>query len=336
MFRSYQSKYRAKRWLRLLLLLLGILLLLCLLRVIYLQRYLVYGEDGVHLDYGSHTTPGLPRDPAAQDEDYILLQEGTGSPEGTAPTGQSLPRYEGYYLTAGQVLSADVRAQVLAAADEGCTLLINMKTDTGKFLYNTALKDAQRAAADLAAIEAWVAALKEKGVRLIGQVPAFADSAYALADYGHSLSIAGGALWMDSNGSYWLDPAAPETAEYLAQTARELQQLGFAEVVFSDFRFPDSSTLRYEGDGNEALLTAAGSVLRKLEASSLSVSFRSPREDVLLQSARLYFSAESGSEAVSAGKQYRDHLTGGDAQLVFLTASRDTRFQPYSLLRPFE
>ena len=335
---SYQSKHRVRRVLRILAVILAVLLLFCICRFFYLQRFLVYDETGVHLDYGGQpqltpdeTPPSLPRD------ELILIQDGTvGTVEGTH--GGGLAAYKGVYITAGQLIDEEFRASVADGLSNANTVMLDMKTSTGKFLYNTAIAGADKANTDLQAIETLISQLTGRSnLTVIARVPAFQDSAYALTDYSQSLAIKNGALWIDQAGSYWLDPAGKDVPDYLISTARELVSLGFDEVVFDNFQFPKSDYIHYTGEvsGLDAAYAAAQNVRQRLATFNIPVSFISDDIRITTLSHRAYIAAQTGNQVLDTVKTFADFLGGDDARLVFLTASHDTRFNPYSILAPF-
>ncbi len=336
---SYGAKRRIRKVLQVILLTLVLLLLLCILRAIYLQRFLVYDENGVHLDYSGVNTSPLPDEDAPPDEDFVLKQDAAvGTVEGVDTTTET-PPLKGYYITASQLLSDERRSVVLDALEGAGCVMLDMKTATGKFLYHTALANTQKASADLDAIEALVRELAgRKDLTLIARVPAFQDSSVALSDFSQALPIKNGALWIDWDGSYWLDPAGKDVADYLVSIARELTALGFHEVVFQNFHFPVSVNIHYNRDvsGAEAALSCAETVARRLQTYGIAASFQSDDIAIEALSARAFLEAETGMEAVEKAKARTAFLDGDDGKLVFLTDSRDTRFQPYGKLAPLE
>ena len=120
---------------------------------------------------------------------------------------------------------------------------------------------------------------------------------------------------------------------YLAQIALELRALGFDEVVFDQFLFPDSTGYRFSSDRQEALSTAANTLSNTCGASYFAVSFVSRSSFQLPEGrSRLYLSdVQAGSVAAVAG-----NVTVPDTaiNLVFLTEVHDTRYDVYSVLRP--
>jgi len=336
---SYGAKRRIRKAVQIILLVLALLLLLCILRAIYLQRFLVYDENGVHLDYSGVNTSPLPDSTAPDDGNFVLKQDSTvATVEGMEETTET-PLLKGYYVTSAQLISDERRPAVSDALEGANCVMLDMKTATGKFLYHTALANTQKASADLNAIEALVRELAgRKDMTLIARIPAFQDSSVALSDFSQALPIKNGALWIDWDGSYWLDPAGRDVADYLVSTARELKALGFDEVVFQNFHFPVSVNIHYTRDqsGDEAARACAETVARRLETYGITASFQSTDPAIEALSARAFLPAETGVEAVEMAKERTALLDGDDGRLVFLTDSRDTRFQPYGKLSPLE
>jgi hypothetical protein len=217
--------------------------------------------------------------------------------------------------------------------------MVEMKTDTGKFLYPTDLEGGARANADVAAVASAIGELsKTAGLQVIAKVPAFSDSAYALQDYNHSLAVRSGALWMNENGSYCLDPYSKDTVEYLVATARELYALGADEIVFDGFSFPKSENIIYKRDisGEEAVKNAAEEIAERLSLWGIPVSFISDDSQVTALSYRVFESGKAGADVVDTAEELAELVGEEKGKLVFLTASRDTRFEGYSILAPLE
>ena len=182
----------------------------------------------------------------------------------------------------------------------------------------------------------WLDWLSQHGYYLIAEVPAFCDTAFALANPAAALPLSSGALWMDSNGCYWLDPASETVMIYLKQIARELSSRGFREVVFSDFRFPASNSISYHSEKSGAELTqdAAQELTTFFSGSNLMISFET--DDTAFPAdvctGRLYIRDVDGSKIEKFAQAYgsAENLT----ELVFLVNSKDTRFDERAVLRP--
>ena len=92
--------------------------------------------------------------------------------------------------------------------------------------------------------------MTNRNLYLIAAVPAFRDRAYGLEHTNIGLPYIGGngALWLDEQSCYWLNPGKNGTINYLDQIAEELEIMGFDEILFTDFRFPETDQLRSRED----------------------------------------------------------------------------------------
>ncbi len=332
---SYSAKLYLKKILRITALVLVVLILLIAGRFIYVQRFLVYDENGVHLEYSSQISTKPADSENLPDGEFILEQEEVRSETIETPIVGELPVLSGLYLTASQLLDEETRTAAANLPDTVNAVMLDVKTATGKFLYTTSLPGTDCTDTDLTGFITDLA--KRSNLTLIARLPAFRDNAHALMDFSQALPIRGGALWMDASGSYWLDPAGSDVPSYLIEQARELFSLGFDEIVFDDFGFPNSVNIVYESSiaGSDAVLAAAQTVSQQLEAYNIPVSFVSSDSEVTKLSARAFIPAETGDLVSQTAKDYSLLLPGSNARLVFLTPSRDTRFENYSVLSPF-
>ena len=217
-----------------------------------------------------------------------------------------------------------------------CAVLLQLKSTFGNFYYSSSIDGAELADVDTAAVDSLIDWLSQHGYYLIAEVPAFCDTAFALANSAAALPLSSGALWMDSNGCYWLDPASETVMIYLKQIARELSSRGFREVVFSDFRFPASNSISYHSEKSGAELTqdAAQELTTFFSGSNLMISFET--DDTAFPAdvctGRLYIRDVDGSKIEKFAQAYgsAENLT----ELVFLVNSKDTRFDERAVLRP--
>lgn len=332
---SYSAKLKLKKYALVAGAVLAAILIFYVGRIVYLQRFVVYDESGVHLDYSGQVSAKPNVDNELPLGDFILEQEAAAGENIEAPVQGQLPALSGVYLTAKQLMEEENRRVLPAMLENADALMLDMKTLTGRYLYATALPGTERTDTDLTSLISELS--KQPNLTLIARVPAFSDSAHALTDFSQSLPIRGGALWMDKNGSYWLDPAGADVPNYLIDLARELYAIGFDEIVFDGFSFPQSSNIVYNRDitGEEAAYQAAAAIAEQMALYEIPVSFVSTDADITALSARAFIPAETGDLVSELAREYSAIIQGSDAQLVFLTASRDTRFETYSVLSPF-
>ena len=109
--------------------------------------------------------------------------------------------------------------------------------------------------------------------------------------------------------------------------------MGFNEVVFDQFIFPDSKGYRLSGDKQEALNTAAATLAENCATDYFAVSFVSTTDLVVpTRRSRLYLKDVEASYVDNAASQVI--LADPAIHLVFLTEFHDTRYDTYGVLRP--
>ena len=110
--------------------------------------------------------------------------------------------------------------------------------------------------------------------------------------------------------------------------------MGFDEVVFTDFCFPPTEDILYEGDKLAVLNDTAAHLAYNLATEDFCVSFLCNEEGFVLPEGRtrLYRSKVDASMAQAVAES----LTVPDAaiNLVYLTDVGDTRFDAFGVLRP--
>ena len=333
---SYHTKMRLRKALRILgiLCLIGLVLWICWL--IWLQRYVVFTRDGVTFDFDrstlhlEHKEPG-PQETEATTAVEILFQD---APQET----QDLSPLNGVYVDTDLLQAGpDTLAGQLSALEPGTAVLLDVKSKFGNFYYTTSLSGAtQSDTVDCAAMDRLIQTLQERGCYLIARLPAFRDSAFAQANPTAGLALSSGALWTDDEQCYWLDPASQAVTANLMQICRELQDTGFDEVVFTDFRIPDSGSIVYTAAASkDEILRQAAQQLASCAGQVFTVSFTgSPDFPLPAGQTRLYLENVAPEQAAATAE--KTSVSDARTQVVFLTTSRDTRFDEYGALRRLE
>ena len=335
---TYRTRRKLKRGI-----ITGIIVALALTLVwvcwlVWVDRYVSYTRDGAviefSLDSQSFGEGTLAQPPAKEDPVSIYYNDGSDA----IGLDLSLRQMGGYYITADMLAGdLDTIRATIAALPVGSTVLMEVKNIKGQFYYGTQITDAPLATnVDTTAVDDLIEDLSTRNLYLVASVPAFRDRNYGL----HNTSIGipfiggGGALWLDSSNCYWLDPAKARTLDYLTKIANELRMRGFNEVLFTDFCFPDSDQLDYNGDKVNAILTAAEKLVDSCAKERFAVSFMATGSSVqsVEGRSRLYFTGVEGDEAANVAARYTP--ANPAAQLVFMTDSYDTRFDEYCVLRP--
>lgn len=334
---SYRNKRRAKLALAVVGAAVLVLLLVCLFRFVYLQRFLVYTPEGVQLNYDQDLQSGrVSREEADPDAFPVTILPPSDSVAASA-ANEEMRQLSGFYVTTDMLLDVPAVMEALEEQESVSALLLEMKSIYGNFYYASTLPGAVQSSADISAVSALLEQLTAgEDLYLIAGVPAFSDNNFALANQPYGLPLSSGALWMDSNGCYWLDPLEEEVQNYLVSIAMELSNMGFDEVVFEDFMVPDSSNIvyDYEGTRDEAAAQAAQAIYAALGNYPIRVSFGTSSALVAQSADRVYLQASDGSAVAGMVESIQESLEDPSVQVVFLTASRDTRFEGYGILRP--
>ena len=72
---------------------------------------------------------------------------------------------------------------------------------------------------------------------------------------GRGLKNTGGYIFYDGNNSLWLDPAKPSAREYVCALAKEIAELGFDELLLTDFGYPTVGKINKINYNTELSLT---------------------------------------------------------------------------------
>ena len=306
--------------------------------IVWLDRHIVYTRDGALLDFSlteesfGEGTLALP----PENEVHASVYFDVGEEE--QDMAAVMTRLDGYYITADMLVDdIDTVRAAVSVLPVGSAVMVELKSIKGNFYYSTQLDGAKTVQdVDIEAIDRLIADMNERNLYTIATVPALRDRAYGLSHSANGLPYlgGGGALWLDDQNCYWLNPGKSGTQSYLQNIAAELRDLGFDEVLFSDFRFPNTSELDYSGDKVENLQKAAQALVEKCTTDTFALSFLASDSTVGAVSgrSRLYLEGVEASETASTAAKYETEDPG--AGLVFITDSYDTRYEEYGVLRP--
>ena len=340
--------YRVRRGLQRFFVTVGILALLTVIAlaiwVLWLSRYVIYTDDGAKLDFSlsfDYSKGEIATPPSTVSSVPVIF----GSTDETidAPNHQ-LTQLSGYTITTDMLKDqlGDVKA-ALETIPAGSAIMLDVKNLRGEFYYTSSL-GRNPEGMDTEAITQLIRDLDKKGHYLIARIPAFRDFWYFIDDqttrvpYGLPKVNGTGSLWEDKSVKnmmhYWFNPASSGTQNYLVQIVRELNSLGFDEVLFSDFRFPNTEGIRFEGDKTEALNKAAKTLVQACASDTFTVSFIGNHFTLPEGRCRLYMENVAAVDIVQLLPTL--NLEETDTRLVFLTDLMDTRYDDYGVLRPLE
>lgn len=249
-YSSYRG--RGSKW-KVLTAILLVLVIAVAASIIYLQQYVVYSSDGSRqIDLPWRTEGKTPPPPADQGEgpaggvDVIVQEPEDPAPKETAAF--SIPAQ-----TLRQTVWSEYNTRFLEGPSSGTynAVAVRLKTSNGKIYFHSA--NAVSGAADIAdkpgedpeetAVTLGLITSRE-GLHTIAMMACLQDFKAANANVeAWGLKNTGGYIFYDGNNSLWLDPAKPGAREYVCALAREIAELGFDELLLTDFGYPTAGKI---------------------------------------------------------------------------------------------
>jgi len=313
--------------------------------LVWLNRFVIYTPGGAQLDFDlPDTFPSgqLAQPPAAEETVDVEYGEGleTTDPQDSPQWGA----FSGTWVTLKQLTEQfDTVKAELAELPDGSVVMLDLKTYKGEFLYSSSMGPGTKTPTQ-AQVDSLLADLKARGFRLIASVPAFPEYAYFMADqvnwsrneHGLPKKNGNGSLWKDEkNSCYWLNPTSEPALTFLVQIVTELRSMGFSEVVFSAFQLPQTDQIRFVGSWEDAINKAADALVKACASENFTVSFIGT-EDLKLPAGRCRLYLKNVAAADIHDVASRIPTENPNAQLVFITDLKDTRFEEYGVLRPLD
>lgn len=304
---------------------------------VWMQRFVVYTrESGAVLDFQAEALP-LDGQEALPPEENMEISIHYNEGEDKVNVSTELAQMNGYYLDAGTMIKDPEGAwETIQKLPVGTAVLLDVKSIVGTFYYSTATGRPLSDTADISGMDELIANLRSSGYYTIARVPALRDREFGIDNTRAGLPTSGGYLWMDSEGCYWLNPTKEDTLTYLMKIATELRDLGFNEVLFDEFRFPNTKKIVFKEDKTLALTETAQTLVSSCATDYFAVSFVSDGTWTPPSGrARIYMEGIEDPAMIPEATQNLV-LTSPAIRLVFLTSNLDTRFETYSVMRPIQ
>lgn len=123
-------------------------------------------------------------------------------------------------------------------------MVIDVKNDTGRVTYPTAIKQAQELNAGTSVIipnlQEKLKDLKSRNIYTIARIVVFKDPLLAAQVPDYAIHRKNGGIWKDPKGVAWVDPYHEEVWKYNIAVAKEAAAMGFDEIQFDYVRFPEN------------------------------------------------------------------------------------------------
>lgn len=299
----------------------------------WLGRYVVYDREGARFDM-DRSSLEIQGQPMREQEDLPTVDVFYNEGENAIVNASDMKRLTGYYISTKD-LEADItviRPQ-LEALESDTPVMIDVKSIYGAVYYDSNVSEYRNSAISTSAMEDLLNYMNSRGLYTIARLPAFRDYNFGLNNVEYGLPTAGGYLWMDSSYCYWLNPASQGTRSYLISLISELKNMGFDEVVLTDFYFPESTEIVFDGDRDQAVADAAKVLVDTCSTAAFTVSFVDNGKLILPEGrTRLYL--ENAEPAQAKALAEGTGLEEPEIYVVFITELHDTRFDDYGVLRP--
>ena len=304
--------------------------------VVYLERYMVYTQDGAMVDMSvssNDLTGEVAMPPVSNQNVSIYFNEGANSIE----LGNALTQLDGYYIDYN-ALSTDIAGvwDDLEKLPAGTPIMIDLKGGYGSFYYSSHLSDAVLSASvSTASVDEMIQLMQERGYYTIARISAFRDYNYGLNHVPNGLYMTNRkGLWADSGGCYWLNPTDSSVLNWVASVVLEVKALGFNEVVLTDFCFPVTDKILFSGDKDAAIQDAAKKLMSMCGTDTFTLSFAVSSAAFPLPEGRSRIYLENVGATEVAGKVSQYTGENPEIYLVFVASTNDTRYNDYSVLRP--
>ena len=333
--------YRTRRALRrvamglLVIMILSLVIWMCWL--LWLGRFVVYTRDqGAYFDFNQSSLDISGQEavaPPPAEKVEVYYNEG----ENAINTSKELLQLSGYYVDRDALIAGTEQVLEQARAlDRGTPIMLEVKSATGNFFYSSAVAEYRDSKVNIEAVDQLIRDLDESGAYLIAMLPSLRDRMYGLNNVNDGVFDTRGAyLFRDEGACYWLNPARQGVLTYLVQIVTELKSLGFDEVVFDYFDFPDTKFMRFDGDKAQALIDAAQTLVTSCGSDTFTVSFvQKPGFWLPEGRTRLYVKDALAADAATLAQQ--TGLADPNVRVVFLTQIHDTRFDEFGVLRPLD
>lgn len=345
----YKPQRRWKGLVSALLCILAALIVLALVLFFALGKYVVVTPERLYLalpgsDYEDLTTaeetpvytPSVTAEIVVDQTDFSSI---------SAVAGEDLSAVNAVYLKAEDVTEANLTALTGKVSEhEANAVMLQLKASDGQLMWASTVSMAvSYGATGTLDLTSYISSWKESGLYLIAQLSCCTDELMATRYPALALKNADGTAYHDDYG-YWLDPYNRTVREYIVDLAKELSEMGFDEIVFSELRHPAAEGLTYtqamtaSPDPKSAVDSFSLRLHRAFEGSDTRLSVRcdaaSVRTDLSAQTGedldfylkvfdRLYCNT-TAADAASDQALAVEHISGENRSHRFVAVASET------------
>ena len=224
--------------------LIALLLVVAVVLFYALQKYIVYGQEGLSLElpfFASESAAPAADSEGAAPETAVAELEILAPDFSTVTPVEAgdLREVHALYVPAGSVSAEGLQTAADAMEGRGAdALVLEMKPDSGQLVWASRVHMAEAyGVAGRADLTEELTSLKEQGVYLVAELSCCIDEMMATRNLPVALRNADGSVYKDDAG-YWLDPYSKEVRAYIADLCGELAGMGFDEVLLKNVAHP--------------------------------------------------------------------------------------------------
>ncbi len=212
-----------------------------------LQQFIVYGDEGVSLQFGraeeeSPTTEAAPAvTPDVSGMTVSVVYRDPDFSDVSLPVGQELAAVQAGYVSFADAANPSRLAARLEElqAEAYSAIVFELKTEEGYLAWASTCATAYSyGTAGTMDYTETVAALKEQGVHVSARISVCADNLLAVRNWPIALLSATGTPYADDASNFWLDPYNRSLRFYIIDLMGELVAQGFDEIILDDLYHP--------------------------------------------------------------------------------------------------
>lgn len=218
---------------------------------VWLQNNLIYDDNGVYVplpwkqqasEPPESPSPEVSATPSPSDavptESILVIDTPTPAP---VPRDEALELLQAVEVTPETLLAGGAVGQVERAS--GNAVLVTMKNDDGTLNYvsDVELAVSMEASGSDPALNQAIQELTGGDYYTIARVSCFRDDIFGSVESFALLSNSG-YRWRDFNGMRWSCVGKSGTRDYIAALCAELAQMGFDEILLTNYGYPPNGT----------------------------------------------------------------------------------------------
>lgn len=334
---SYRTRQTLRRSLSIAAAVIGIALAMFLCLILWLQRFVVYTDHGVILDFDRQNAgqAQLPQQSQVLPSVTIRYDE--------SPFLEDLQQLSGYYIPEEDLMKKTGKdlqeiIDALEQLPEGTPIMLDIKGYRGYFFYTTQAGDHTSGLYDMDKMDQLLRYLAESDLYVIARMSSLRDFVAVYDNSSWGLTTTSGSLYSDQGDygiGYWLDPGSNTVQNYLIDILGELKAKGFDEVILQNFCYPDTEELSFQGDRAEALNQLAQKLMDSCAGEDFVISFSSEDPGFTLPEGRCRLYLENISAEDAQAVWERVSVEEKRQNLVFIISDSDSRYNiENGILRP--